>query len=51
MCLKVRSLVNKKNRLNILVEDIDPHIIGITESWTNTDIADAELGLGSYFIC
>ena len=51
VCLKVRSIVNKKNRLNILVEDIDPHIIGITESWANTDIADVELGLGSYFIC
>ena len=38
-------IVNKKNELNIMVEDIDPHIIGITESWTNTDITDAELGL------
>ena len=50
-----------------MVEDIDPHIIGITESWANKDITDAELGLtgyimfrrdrigrrggGSYFIC
>ena len=47
-------------------EDIDPHIIGITESWAKPDITDAELGLtgyvmfrrsnrkkgrGSYFIC
>ena len=28
-----------------MVEDIDPHIIVITESWANTDITDAELGL------
>ena len=28
-----------------MVEDIDIHIIGITESWANTDITDAELGL------
>ena len=28
-----------------MVEDIDPHIIGITESWANTDMTDAELGL------
>ena len=28
-----------------MVEDIDPHIIGITESWANTDITYAELGL------
>ena len=31
-----------------MVEDIDPHIIGITESWANTDISDAELGLTGY---
>ena len=36
---------NKKNELNIMVEDIDPHIIGIIESWANIDITDAELGL------
>ena len=40
--------VNKKNELNIMVEDIDPHIIGITESWATTDITDAELGLTGY---
>ena len=40
-----RSIVNKKNELNIMVEDIDPHIIGITKSWANKDIPDAELGL------
>ena len=45
MCLNARSIVNKENELNIMVEDIDPHIIGITESWANTDIKDAELGL------
>ena len=64
MCLNARSIVNNKNELNIMVEDIDLHIIGITESWAN--ITDAELGLteyvmfrrdrigkreGSYFIC
>ena len=35
----------RKKELNIMVEDIDPHIIGITESWANTDITDAELGM------
>ena len=39
VCLNARSIVNKKNELNIMVEDIDPHIIGIT---------DAELGLTGY---
>ena len=48
MCLNVRSIVNKKNELNIMVEDTDCHIIGITESWANTDITDAELGLTGY---
>ena len=28
-----------------MVEDIDPHIIGITESWGTPDISDAELGM------
>ena len=31
-----------------MVEDIDPHIIGITQSWANTDITDVELGLTGY---
>ena len=48
VCLNARSIVNKKYELNIMVEDIDPHIIGITESWANTDITDAELGLTGY---
>ena len=48
VCLNARSIVNKKNELNMMVEDIDPHIIGITESWANIDITDAELGLTGY---
>ena len=48
MRLNARSIVNKKNEINIIVDDIDPHIIGITESWANTDVTDAELGLTGY---
>ena len=48
VCLNARSIVNKKTELNIMVEDIDPHIIGIIESWANTDITYAELGLTGY---
>ena len=48
ICLNARSIVNKKNELNIMAEDIDPNIISITESWTNIDITDAELGLTGY---
>ena len=50
MCLNARGLVNKKNELNNIVEDTDPHIIGITESWANKDISDAELGLTGYIL-
>ena len=48
MCLDARSIINKKIELNIMVDDIKPHIIGITESWANNDITDAELGLAGY---
>ena len=48
VCLNARSIVNKRNELNIMVEDIDPHIIGITESWATPDISDAELGMAGY---
>ena len=48
VCLNARSIVNKGNELNIMVEDIDPHIIGITESCATPDISDAELGMTGY---
>ena len=48
LCLNARSNVNNKNELNIMVVDINPHITSITESWTNKDITDAELGLTGY---
>ena len=46
--LNARSIINKKTELNIMVDDIKPHIIGITESWANNDITNAELGLEGY---
>ena len=48
VCLYARSIINKKTELNIMVDDIKPHIIGITESWANNDITNAELGLEGY---
>ena len=48
VCLNARSIINKKDELNIMVDDIKPHIIGITETWANNDITDAELGLEGY---
>ena len=38
VCLNTRSIINKKNELDIMVDEIKPHIIGITESWANNDI-------------
>ena len=46
----MQSIVYKKNELNIMVDDINLHIIGITESWANKDISDAELGLTEYIM-
>ena len=40
--LNAMSIINTKIELN---SDSDPHIIDITEYWTNKDITDAELGL------
>ena len=48
VCLNARSIINKKTELNIMVDDIKPHIISITESWANNDITNAELGLEGY---
>ena len=42
VCLNARIIINKKTELNIMVDDIKPHIIGITESWANNDtVADS----------
>jgi len=36
------------DKLSALVEIYKPHIIGITESWDNKDIKDAEFGITGY---
>ena len=33
-----------------MVDDIKPHIIGITEYWANNDITDAEWGLEGHVL-
>ena len=48
VCLNARSIVNKRNELNNMVEDIDSHIIGITEYWATPNISEAELGITGY---
>ena len=47
-CFNARSIINKKNELDIMVDEIKPHIIGITDSWANNDITYVELGLEGY---
>ena len=49
MCmLKCQEHSKQKSELDIMLADIDPHVIGITESWANKDIVDAELALTGY---
>ena len=50
VCLNTRTIVNKNNELNIMVKYIKLHLIGITESWANKDISDAESRLIGYII-
>ena len=49
MCmLKCQEHSKQTNELDIMVADIDPRVIGITESWANKDIVDDELALTGY---
>jgi len=48
VCLNARSIINKLDELTRMVDEIQPDIIGITESWANKNINDAELGLEGY---
>ena len=44
-CSSCLTIVNAEGHSRAsCLDDIKPHIIGITESWANNDIADAELG-------
>ena len=48
VCLNARSIVNKMGELRLMVEDVEPDIIGITETWTRPDMGNAELSLKGY---
>ena len=48
MTLSARSIINKIDILQATVYDIQPYIIGITETWANDSILDAELQLEGY---
>jgi len=42
--------MNKINDLQILINDSDPDLILITETWCNEDISNAMLNVTGYFI-
>ena len=46
ICLNARSIINKRSDLDYMIADTEPDIIGITESWANKDMVDAELVSG-----
>ena len=48
ICLNARSILNKRSDPDFMIADIEPDIIGITESWAHKDIVDAELMLAGY---
>ena len=50
MYANVRSLVNKREELELVVEHEDYDVIGFSETWFNELNADAEVELAGYKI-
>ena len=48
--LNARSLANKFDQFLAEVYAVHPDIIGVTESWTNAEINDAEISLPGYIL-
>ena len=48
MCMLKCKMHSKRNDLDIMVADIEPDILGITELWEHHDMAEAELVLPDY---
>ena len=46
--LNARSVINKRDELELYIIENKPSIIGITESWANCEIRDSELNLEGY---
>ena len=46
--LNARSVINKRDELELYIIENKPSIIGVTESWENRDIGDSELNLEGY---
>jgi hypothetical protein len=48
--LNAQSIVNKVNELGVVVADLEPDLILITETWCNSTITDAYLSINGYEI-
>jgi len=46
--LNARSLIGKFDLFTAWVLNYSPDVIGVTETWANTDILDSELALAGY---
>ena len=46
--LNAKSIVSKIDELRRMIDDTQPDIIGITESWTKPEMGDAEFCLAAY---
>ena len=44
----VRRLLQKVDELKFRIESVNPIIVGITESWLNCDVSDAEGSIPGY---
>ena len=49
-CANVRSIRNKLDEFRVLVEDCNPDVVGITESWLNDSIFTAEVHIPGYVV-
>ena len=50
LCANVRSIINKFDEFRVLVEDCNPDVVGITESWLNDSIFTAEVHIPGYVV-
>jgi exonuclease III len=50
MYFNAQSIINKRNEFEVLVDEYKPDIIGISETWANDQILEAELRLDGYYI-
>lgn len=48
--VNARSIVNKVDRLEVLVYQYDPHVIMIPETWLHDDIRDYEIVPPNYIL-